>query len=322
MPRNDFTDDDRREGERDAYRYDERGRLITRRVDDLDYDRERTDVRRGGRGVAERARDEVSSWAGDDDAERRRRDDAQRRRMRETRDEDDDRRIIAGRDDRLRERDRARYGYSGGNVDYGGIGEGVRYDRPTGGGARGWREEQGRGVVERRERETTEWRGQAPARGKLKSTDKVLAVDVMTETLTTVLPDTSIVEAARLMRDGDVGALPVVDAGGHPLGVITDRDIVCRMVAEDEDINRALVHASMTDEVYACRADDTLEEVLEEMGRHQVRRLLVIDRRDRLVGIISQADIARHAARHRRTDERREVAETVSKISRGSGPRS
>ena len=304
MPRNDFTDDDRNRDDRDEYRYDERGRLLTRGLDEFggSHDERRARRVREGGIASEGAR----RFGSDDDDERRR--------LRGSREYSDARRMTE-RDDV--DSDRVRYGYSTGRSNYGNIGGGIQ---PNTTGYSAWDDLGSRRVrdhdEERRDIGSRSRRGEDDRGERLRSTDKVMAADLMTEVLTTVRPDSSVIEAARLMRDEDIGALPVVDDRGRPLGVITDRDIVCRIVAEDEDLDRARVHRAMTDEVYACRIDDTLDEVLRTMSRHQVRRLLVVDRRDRLMGILSQADLARHAARHRRTNESREVAETIERISR------
>ena len=113
--------------------------------------------------------------------------------------------------------------------------------------------------------------------------------DVMTPNPTTVSPNDSIQSAARVMRDEDTGVVPVVD-NGKPVGVITDRDIVVRAVAEDRGMNRP-VRDIVTTELVAVHPDMSVEEATELMSEHQVRRLPVIDN-DRLVGIVSIGDIA------------------------------
>lgn len=113
--------------------------------------------------------------------------------------------------------------------------------------------------------------------------------DVMTPNPRTVSPNDSIQSAARVMRDEDTGVVPVVD-NGKPVGVITDRDIVVRAVAEDREMNRP-VRDIVTTELVAVHPDMSVEEATELMSEHQVRRLPVIDN-DRLVGIVSIGDIA------------------------------
>ena len=113
--------------------------------------------------------------------------------------------------------------------------------------------------------------------------------DVMTPNPRTVSPNDSIQSAARVMRDEDTGVVPVVD-NGKPVGVITDRDIVVRAVAEDRELNRP-VRDIVTTELVAVHPDMSVQEATELMSEHQVRRLPVIDN-NRLVGIVSIGDIA------------------------------
>jgi CBS domain-containing protein len=113
--------------------------------------------------------------------------------------------------------------------------------------------------------------------------------DVMTPNPRTVSPNDSIQSAARVMRDEDTGVVPVVD-NGKPVGVITDRDIVVRAVADNRELNRP-VRDIVTTELVAVHPDMSVQEATELMSEHQVRRLPVIDN-NRLVGIVSIGDIA------------------------------
>ena len=113
--------------------------------------------------------------------------------------------------------------------------------------------------------------------------------DVMTHNPRTVSPQDSIQNAARIMRDEDTGVVPVVD-NGKPVGVITDRDIVVRAVAEGGQLNRP-VRDIVTNELVAATPDMSVSEATELMSAHQVRRLPVVEN-DRLVGIVSIGDIA------------------------------
>lgn len=139
--------------------------------------------------------------------------------------------------------------------------------------------------------------------------------DVMTSDVVAVYPNHSIPFAARLMRDEDCGGLPVVDRQGRPLGMITDRDITCRLVASANDVRRAQVSNAMTHDVFTCSADSSIDDCMNTMSRHQVRRLLVIDDRDRLVGIVSQSDLALEAERRQGSGARRAVADVVGAVS-------
>lgn len=100
-------------------------------------------------------------------------------------------------------------------------------------------------------------------------------------------------QAAQKMRDLGVGALPICGDDDRLKGVITDRDIVLTCVAEGHDVSEMTVESYAGDEVVTIGADDSVEEALATMARHGVRRLPVIDGHD-LVGMVSQADVARH----------------------------
>ncbi|HZF67595.1 MAG TPA: CBS domain-containing protein, partial [Gemmatirosa sp.] len=115
--------------------------------------------------------------------------------------------------------------------------------------------------------------------------------DIMTKHPQVVTPDTPVQEAARLMKSEDTGVLPVVEAQGsrRPVGVITDRDIALRVVAEGR--SQAMVRDAMSSSVRTAREDDDLKDVMELMASEQVRRVPIVDDRGELVGIVSQADI-------------------------------
>jgi CBS domain-containing protein len=120
------------------------------------------------------------------------------------------------------------------------------------------------------------------------------ARDVMTDAPEYLKEDTPVREAAQRMAGEDAGALPVCDTGGHLIGMLTDRDIVVKLIAKGEDPGSAKVGTLTGDqpEVVTIGADDSVEEALKTMADHQVRRLPVIDG-DRMVGIVAQADLAR-----------------------------
>jgi CBS domain-containing protein len=114
--------------------------------------------------------------------------------------------------------------------------------------------------------------------------------ETMTAEPTSVDRSRSLVDAAQVMRDQDVGSLPVTDEG-RLIGVITDRDIVTRVVAERRDPASATVGDAYSPEPVVIEPDHDLDEALRLMARHQVRRLPVVEG-DRLVGILAQADVA------------------------------
>ena len=114
--------------------------------------------------------------------------------------------------------------------------------------------------------------------------------DAMTEDPRSIGPSTSVVEAARLLRDEHIGSLPITD-GETLLGMITDRDITTRVVAEAADLATTSVGTVYSQDLISVEPDKDLEEALRLMARHQVRRLPVVEE-GRLVGIVAQADIA------------------------------
>ena len=135
--------------------------------------------------------------------------------------------------------------------------------------------------------------------------------EIMTSSVRTAAPDTPLREVAVMMRDGDVGSLPVVE-NGKLVGIVTDRDIVVRAVAEGKDAS-APVSEAMTAEIYAVRPDDFVFEAIRMMGDKQVRRIPVVGESGELAGIIAMADIALEM------EDERDIAETLEEISSGAG---
>ncbi|HEY1905558.1 MAG TPA: CBS domain-containing protein [Myxococcaceae bacterium] len=124
--------------------------------------------------------------------------------------------------------------------------------------------------------------------------EPLAARDVMTRNPRTVTRQSAIREAAVFMRDENCGVVPVVDGAGRLEGILTDRDIVVRGVSHESFV-QLRVEQVMTDDVSAVTEDEPLTSVLDLMGRKQIRRVPVVDRDDRLLGIISMADIANRA---------------------------
>jgi CBS domain-containing protein len=119
--------------------------------------------------------------------------------------------------------------------------------------------------------------------------------DVMTSNPSTIEPSTTIVEAARLMKSEDVGAIPIVE-GDRLTGMLTDRDIVIRLVAEGKDPSSATAGKVASRDLVTIDPEQTLDEALRLMGQHQVRRIPVCEEDGKLIGIVAQADIARAGA--------------------------
>lgn len=108
-------------------------------------------------------------------------------------------------------------------------------------------------------------------------------------------PKMSIQEAAQKMRDGDFGLLPIADED-RLVGMVTDRDITIRATADGKDPSSTLVSEVMSKHVLYCYEDQSLEEVMANLGENQIRRLPVLNRQKRLVGILSVGDIAQFEA--------------------------
>jgi CBS domain-containing protein len=138
------------------------------------------------------------------------------------------------------------------------------------------------------------------------------ARDVMTVNPALCKPETSLDQVAKLMVQHDCGEIPVVDSAEQVVGVVTDRDIVCRVVAEGKNPAAYPAESCMTVRVVTVPQDAPIGDVMATMEKHQVRRVPVVDDRGGCIGIISQADLA-WAGREK------EVAELVREVSRDTG---
>jgi CBS domain-containing protein len=132
----------------------------------------------------------------------------------------------------------------------------------------------------------------------------------MTSSVKTATRDMTLREVAIMMRDGDVGSVPVVE-DGKLIGIVTDRDIVVRSIADGKDASSPVGEA-LTTEIYSVRPDDFVFEAVRLMGDKQVRRVPVVDEAGALAGIIAMADVALEM------EDEREIAETLEEISSGS----
>lgn len=142
--------------------------------------------------------------------------------------------------------------------------------------------------------------------------------DVMTRDIASVHPVDNVQLAARLMGDYDCGAIPVVDRQNRPIGMITDRDIAIRAVANGLDPAYMPVGDLMTHEAFACHVNDSLVNCMRSMSRHRIRRMPIVDDRNRIVGIVSQSDLAQHASENAGLGERRAVSDVVCAVSEPS----
>ncbi|HET9831144.1 MAG TPA: CBS domain-containing protein [Vicinamibacterales bacterium] len=139
-----------------------------------------------------------------------------------------------------------------------------------------------------------------------------LARDVMTDAPACCSPETTLDQVAKMMVENDCGEIPIVDRSDRPIGVITDRDIVCRVVAEGKNPMGYTVDTCMTVPVRTVSVDTPIEEILELMESSQIRRVPVVDKDGCCMGIISQADLVAVSAP-------RQTAELLSQISRDTG---
>ena len=124
-----------------------------------------------------------------------------------------------------------------------------------------------------------------------------LAREVMTENPACCTPDTPLDQVAMLMREHDCGEIPVIDPAEQPIGVVTDRDIVCRVVADGKNPMAYPAGICMSQPVATVPVDAPLGDVIATMELHQVRRVPVVDELGRCVGMISQADLVREISR-------------------------
>lgn len=134
--------------------------------------------------------------------------------------------------------------------------------------------------------------------------------EVMTTDVMTCPASTTLVGVASLLANENVGSLPVVNDDDTLIGIISDRDIVVRAVAENRHPLETTAEEVMSRDLQTCHPEDDLERALDQMSRSQVRRVPIVDQHNRVVGIIAQADIAL------RTDRAREVGHVVEDISR------
>ena len=139
------------------------------------------------------------------------------------------------------------------------------------------------------------------------------AGDVMTPHPTCCTPDTPLERIAQLMVLQDCGEIPVVedDQSRIPIGVVTDRDIVCRVVARGKNPLEQTAESCMSHPIITVPEDLLLTDVVSTMEKHQIRRVPVVNARGECVGVISQADVAW-------TGSKKEVAELVREVSRDS----
>jgi CBS domain-containing protein len=175
------------------------------------------------------------------------------------------------------------------------------------------------------------FRGGSEGRGRGASRSHVRCRDIMTRDVTVATRETSLLDVAAMMRDEDTGVIPVVEHtsaqttegnggngdtrarnNGKLVGLITDRDIVVRAIAEGKDSRTTHAEEMMTTDVYTAQPNDRVIDTIRKMGDKQVRRIPVVDDQGNLRGIISMADVALE------TEDDRELADALEEISSGS----
>jgi len=137
---------------------------------------------------------------------------------------------------------------------------------------------------------------------------------VMTKNPVCCLPNDMVAKVAQLMKRENIGPIPVIEneETRKLVGIVTDRDLALKIVAEGRDAKSTKVEAVMTRKVVTCRAEDDLQIALDAMSKHQLRRIPIVDNDNKILGIISQADVAT------RIDQPEKTAAVVKGISQSN----
>ena len=127
--------------------------------------------------------------------------------------------------------------------------------------------------------------------------------EIMTPNPVCCLPTDSVMMVAETMLREDLGSIPVVDSDQSQkvIGILTDRDLVLKVMAEGNNPKRTKVEAVMTRKVVSCRADDDVEKAIDSMSKNQLRRIIVVNEENKILGIISQADVATRVNKSQKT---------------------
>lgn len=135
--------------------------------------------------------------------------------------------------------------------------------------------------------------------------------EIMTKNPVCCVPGDTVEKVAELMKRNNVGSLPVVDdvKTGKLVGIVTDRDLTVKVTAQGLNAQSTRVEKVMTRKVVTCHADDDLQKAMDAMAEHQLRRIIVVDAANKVLGIIAQADVATHV------DKAEKTAEMVKEIS-------
>jgi CBS domain-containing protein len=138
--------------------------------------------------------------------------------------------------------------------------------------------------------------------------------EVMTKNPVCCLPNELVAKVAQLMKSKDIGPVPIIENEQTQklVGIMTDRDLALKIVAEGRDAKSTKAEEVMTRKVVTCRGEDDVQKALDAMSEHQLRRIPVVDNNNRIVGIIAQADVAT------RVDQPAKTAEVVKDISQSN----
>lgn len=138
--------------------------------------------------------------------------------------------------------------------------------------------------------------------------------DVMTKEPVCCLPEDTAAKVAQLMQRDNIGSIPVIEdeKTQRLAGIVTDRDLVLKVIAKGQDAKTTKVETVMTRQMVTCLAEDDLQKALDAMAEHQLRRIPIVDSNKKIVGIIAQADVAT------RVNQPEKTAEVVKEISQSN----
>jgi len=138
--------------------------------------------------------------------------------------------------------------------------------------------------------------------------------EVMTKDPVCCLPEDTAAKVAQLIQRDDLGSIPVIENSQTQklVGIVTDRDLVLKVMAKGQDAKSTKVETIMTRQVVTCQAEDDVQKALDAMAKHQLRRIPIVDHAQKIVGIIAQADIAT------RMNQPVKTAEMVKEISQAN----
>ncbi len=138
--------------------------------------------------------------------------------------------------------------------------------------------------------------------------------EIMTKEVAACGPEYNVRAVARLMLEQHVGSLPIVDSERRLIGVVTDRDLVVRVIVPGLDPDSTPISTVMSKELVTCLPEDDLGEATSRMMEHQIRRLYIVDQHGHVAGVIAQADVAS------RSGDRNKTAQLVERVSQPGVP--